>query len=103
MKPAVVLSLLSGALALPAPATTPAGQKVSIGKKHLLTRANGAANVPGIFASLNSTLIKYGKQPLPYYEPVAQQQAEQAAERRKIKAKAKARSTLTTQPQVGDN
>lgn len=97
MKSAVVLSLLSGALALPAPSPAPAGKKVSMGKKHLLTRANGAANVPGIFASLNSTLIKYGKQPLPYYEPVAQQQAEQAAERRKVKAKRQSNEALTDQ------
>lgn len=97
MKSAVVLSLLTGALALPAPASAPNSKKVSLGKKHMLTRSNGAANVPGILASLNSTLIKYGKQPLPYYEPVAKQQAEQAAERRKVKAKRQSSVALTDQ------
>lgn len=97
MKSTIVLSLLSGALALPAPSSAPAHKKVSLGKNHMLTRANGAANVPGVLASLNSTLIKYGKQPLPYYEPVAQQQAEQAAERRKAKAKRQSNAALTDQ------
>lgn len=97
MKSAVVLSLLSSALALPAPTSGPGSKKVTLGKKHMLTRSNGAANVPGILASLNSTLIKYGKQPLPFYEPVAQQQAEQAAERRKVKAKRQSNEALTDQ------
>ncbi|KUI67760.1 Cathepsin E [Cytospora mali] len=97
MKSGVVLSLLSGILALPAPATSPATKKVALGKKHMLTRASGAANIPGILASLNSTLVKYGKPPLPYYEPVAQQQAEQAAERRERKAKRQSNEALTDQ------
>lgn len=90
MKSAVVLSLLSGALALPATAQVDATaaadarslNKVPMGKKHTVTRSNGQANLPGFFASLNSTLIKYGKAPLPYYAPVAQAQEAAIAERR---------------------
>lgn len=98
MKSAVVASLLSGALALPAPAPSSPLNKVSVGKKHVLTRSDGRANVPGVFASLNSTLAKWGGAPLPYYAPVAQQQAAQASERRQARAaKRQAYEALTDQ------
>ncbi|KAI1849147.1 hypothetical protein JX265_012780 [Neoarthrinium moseri] len=74
MKSTVALSLLSGALALPA--ANPAPQTVSFGKRNMLTRPNGEANVAGILASLNHTLHKYNLKPLPYYAPVAVLQAE---------------------------
>lgn len=86
MKSAVVLSLLSGALAVPALAPNgPAAplRKAPMSKKHLLTRSDGRVNVPGLLASLNNTLTKFGSAPLPYYAPVAEQQAAQASERRR--------------------
>lgn len=66
-----------------------------MGKRHLLTRADGRANVPGILGSLNQTLVKFGNSPLPYYEPVAQQQAAQADARRL--ARRQANEPLTDQ------
>lgn len=77
MKSAVVLSLLSGVLALPAPAA-PTLKRTRMGKKHTLTRSDGTADVPAMFSSLNHTLGKWGAEPLPFYAPVAQRQAEQA-------------------------
>lgn len=93
MKSAVVASLLSGALALPATAAPKAARsaspnKVPIGTKHIVTRSDGRANVPGVFASLNNTLAKWGAAPLPYYAPVAEQQAAQVSERREARAAA---------------
>lgn len=102
MKSAVVLSLLSagGVLALPATSgdnavvrsTSTSSHvssgpltKVPMGKKHAVTRSNGKANIPGFFASLNSTLIKYGKTPLPYYAPVAEAQEAAISERRAVR------------------
>ncbi|KAG6360358.1 hypothetical protein INS49_011416 [Diaporthe citri] len=85
MKLAFAPLLLSGALALPEPGTA-TSHKVSMSNGHSLTRPDGRANVPGIFASLNATLMKFGTKPLPHYEPVAQQQAEYAAERHRQKA-----------------
>lgn len=95
MKSALVLSLLTGAaLALPAnnDATISSSSgaaaplsKVPMGKKHTVTRSNGRANLPGFFASLNNTLIKYNKTPLPYYAPVAE--AQEIARREKREAR----------------
>lgn len=88
MRPTFALSLLSGpgTLALPRTSAT-TSHKVSLSQYRSLNDANGRANIPGIFASVNATLEKLGGKPLPYYEPVALQQAKQAAERRNEKAK----------------
>jgi hypothetical protein len=79
MKSAVVLSLISGALALPAPEAVP--QSIALGARSgsMLTRANGEANVAAILAHLNHTLAKYNGKPLPNYAPVAALQAEMVA------------------------
>lgn len=100
MKSAVVLSLLTGALALPAPAA-PSLKKARMGKKHTLTRSDGTANVPAMFTSLNNTLSKWGAKPLPYYAPVAQQQAEQAADARRAKL-ARRQSSVALEEQYED-
>lgn len=100
MKSAVVLSLLSGALAVPAVAPkAPAAplKKAQMVKKHLLTRSDGRVNVPGLLASVNSTLSKFGSTPLPYYAPVAEQQAAQASERRQVREKRQANEALVDQ------
>lgn len=94
MKSTIALSLFSCALALPEPQAT-ASHKVSLRHGRILTHANGRANVPGIFACINATLAKFGRKPLPHYEPVALQQAEQAAKRRKRKAKEPVNLPLT--------
>lgn len=86
MRRTFALGLLSGTLALPRTSVT-TSHKVSLSQYRSLTDANGRANIPGIFASVNATLAKLGGKPLPYYEPVALQQAKQAAERRNEKAK----------------
>lgn len=89
MKTAVAVTFFAGALALPA--TTPsqaqpaALNKVSMGKKHVVTRSDGSADVAGFFASLNHTLTKWGSPALPYYAPVASQQAAAASARRMAK------------------
>lgn len=90
------LGLLSGTLALPGPSVT-TSHKVSLSQHRSLTDVNGRANIPGIFASINATLAKLGGEPLPYYEPVALQQAKQVAERRKEKVKRKHTVPLTDQ------
>lgn len=90
MKSAAVLSLVTGALALPAhspKAESSSAKKVSMGKKHHVTRSDGSANIPGMFASLNHTLSKWGSAPLPYYAPVAEQQAAQTSARRMAREK----------------
>ncbi|CAN8104254.1 unnamed protein product [Discula destructiva] len=100
MKSAVVLSLAAGALAAPAvvpKAPAASLSKAAMAKKHLLTRSDGRANVPAILASLNGTLAKWGSSPLPYYAPVAEQQAAQASERRMAKAKRQANEPLVDQ------
>lgn len=97
MKSAIVLSLFSGALAMPAIAPEASSMRVSMGKKHLLTRSDGRANVPGILASLNNTLIKWGSAPLPYYAPLAEQQAAATSERRMAREKRQANEPLTDQ------
>ncbi|ETS75160.1 hypothetical protein PFICI_13644 [Pestalotiopsis fici W106-1] len=94
MKSVLALSLLSGALALPA--SNPL--KVSAGKRYSLTRDNGEANIAGIFASLNQTLHKYNLQPLPYYAPVAEKQAAMFEAR---VAKRQANEPITDQTQLG--
>lgn len=96
MKSILALFLCSGALALPAPSPVP--QKLSLGKRSMLTRANGEANVAGIFASLNYTLHKYNLKPLPYYAPVAQLQAEMFEDRI---AKRQTNEPITDQTQLG--
>lgn len=100
MKSAAVLSLLSGALAVPAvvpkaPAATL--NKAPMARNHMLTRSDGRANVPAILASLNSTRTKYGRAPFSYYAPVAEQQAAQASERRLVRDKRQAYEPLTDQ------
>lgn len=90
MKSALVASsLLSGALALPAAAPAPAMptslHKVPVGKRHTTTRSDGHADVSGVFASLNHTLAKWGAAPLPYYAPVAAQQAAATSSRREAR------------------
>lgn len=100
MKSVAVLSLLSGALAVPAvvPQTPAAAlRKAPMAKKHLLTRSDGRVNVPGLLASFNNTLSKFGSAPLPYYAPVAEQQAAQTAERRQIREKRQANEALVDQ------
>lgn len=96
MKAAVALSLVSGALAMPAP--VPAPERIPLSKGNMITRANGEVNVAGFLASLNHTLHKYNQKPLPYYAPVAEKQAEMAATR---KAKRQANLALTDQSQLG--
>lgn len=86
MKSAVALSLLSGAMAVPAAvpkAATAAVNKAPMARNHMLTRSDGTANVPGILASMNSTRTKFGHAPFSYYAPVAEKQAAQASERRR--------------------
>lgn len=85
MKLAFALHSLFGALALPEPSTE-TSHKVSLRTRQSLTFPDGRADVSGIFASLNATLMKFGTNPLPHHEPVAQQQAEYAAERHRHKA-----------------
>lgn len=100
MKSAVVLSILSGALAVPAvvpKAPAASLNKAPMGKKHLLTRADGRANVPGILASLNNTMIKYGKKPLSHYAPVAEKQAAQLSESRRVREKRQSNVALVDQ------
>lgn len=100
MKSVIVASLLSGALALPAtsPKTVPSPlNKVPIGKQHITTRSDGRANVPGIYASLNSTLAKWGAAHLPYYAPVAEQQAAETSDRRRARERRQAYEPLTDQ------
>lgn len=96
MKPIVALSLFSGVLALPAPGPVP--QKLSLGRRNMLTHSNGEANVAGIYASFNHTLHKYNLKPLPFYAPVAQKQAEQFEAR---VAKRQANEPITDQTQLG--
>lgn len=95
------LALLSGALALPAATPNNAAssepRKVTMGKKHPLTRSDGRANIPALFASLNSTITKYGKTPLPYYAPVAEAQAAAISERRMAREKRQANEALVDQ------
>lgn len=107
MKSAVVLSLLSGALALPASssdvvAAAPAN-RVTMGKKHTVTRSNGRADLPGFFASLNHTLIKYGKTPLPYYAPVAEAQAVARKEKRDARLRKRQANEPLTDQYEGDS
>ncbi|KAI4597169.1 hypothetical protein LQW54_006612 [Pestalotiopsis sp. IQ-011] len=94
MKSVLALSLLSGALALPASSPL----KVSVGQRSSLTRDNGEADIAGIFASLNQTLHKYNLKPLPYYAPVAQKQADLFEAR---VAKRQANEPITDQTQLG--
>ncbi|KAI0124788.1 aspartyl protease [Xylariales sp. AK1849] len=98
MRTCIALCLLPGALAVPAPASV--ANKVPLGRRtgSILTRANGEANVAGILASLNHTLHKYNVQPLPYYAPVAEQQAKMFAS---SLAKRQANEPLTDQYQLG--
>lgn len=96
MRLTFALSLLSGAAALPEPSAT-TSHKVSLSKGRSLTHVNGRANIPGILASLNATLAKVGREPLPHYEPVALQQATQSAERHKEKTKKHAKVNLNDQ------
>lgn len=109
MKSTVVLSLLlSGAacLALPAAASgsvDAVGNRVPLGKKHTVTGPTGKANLPGFFASLNSTLVKYGKTPLPYYAPVAEAQLAQAAEKRKKRHRKRQANEPLTDQYEGDS
>lgn len=94
MKLTFALGLFSSTLALPEPSAT-TSHKVSLSKGRSLTHENGRANIPGIFASLNATLAKFGGEPLPHYEPLALQQAKQAAKKRKGKAKGRVNVPLT--------
>lgn len=106
MKSTVVLSLLlSGAacLALPAAAASSGsvdavGNRVPLGKKHTVTGPTGKANLPGFFASLNSTLVKYGRAPLPYYAPVAEAQQAQQAQAAEKKKKRRHRKRQANEP-----
>jgi cathepsin D len=95
MKYAAILSLILGALAMPAP--SPAPEKISFSKGNMITRENGDVNVAGFLASLNQTLHKYNQKPLPYYAPVAQQQAEMLASAKEKRANL----PLTDQTQLG--
>lgn len=105
MKSTMILSfLLSGALALPASgSSTSRGDAVALNKvpmnqKHTVTRSNGKANLPGFFSSLNGTLMKYGKTPLPYYAPVAEaQEAARREKREQRQRKRQANEPLTDQ------
>lgn len=90
------LSLLSGAAALPEPIATTL-HKVSLSQGRSLTHANGRANIPEIFASLDATLAKFGGKPLPHHEPMAPQSATHSAERQKEEAKKRAKVHLNAQ------
>lgn len=86
MKSAVVLLLITATIATPTtkfPQATPSRlNKVSIGKQNLITRSDNTVNIARIFSSLNHTLMKWGARPLPYYPPVAEEQAALASARR---------------------
>lgn len=100
MKSAVVLSLLSGALAVPAvvpKAPAAALNKAPMARNHMLTRADGRANIPGILASLNGTRTKFGHAPFSNYAPVAEQQAAEASERRLVREKRQANLPIVDQ------
>lgn len=97
MRLTFALGLLSRTLALPEPSATTI-HKVPLSKGLSLTHANGRANIPAIFASVNATLAKFGGEPLPHYEPLALQQAKQAAEKREDQAKELVNVPLTDQP-----